>query len=319
MTEDLKLVSLMMQYSDNNKLITHNTMIKNLTTLNWRKSIYYTSDNVIFEISDKKIDDFDNCGTYLIDLENAPEAIQNAKDGAILDLTFDPSIFSRNVPYIEIVFSDPTMTKVYPLQYLIEEGDKIIDNAAVQYHPRIYNGSYIDKFIYDIYYYIGSLFNPKKFNMGTIMKSLPGWLTTTDHVRMTKRYAESSFMKGEPYDEEKATKLAYENEEMVTFDHIALHNGETNVILNSFTQEVVMDIITAIYAEDTVSAYRKTIDSGLSDKYLTSAYLVSLGNSLYNTIATGTKPNGSLRMLPQITIEGEALKLSFDANFVSNQ
>lgn len=294
-------------------------MIKDLTSLNWRKSIYYTSDNVIFEISNKKIEDFDNCGTYLIDIESAPEAIQNAKDGAILDLTFDPNIFSKNVPYIEIVFDDPTMTKVYPLQYLIEEGDKIIETAAVQYHPHIYNESYIEKFIYDIYYYIGSLFNPQKFNMEAIMKKLPGWLTTEKPVPMTKRYAESFFMKGEPYDEEKATKLAYENEEIVTLDHIALYNGETKVIINSFSQEVVMGIITAIYAEDIVSEYRKTIDSGLRDNYLTSAYLVSLGNSLYNTRTTGTRPNGSLRMLPQITIEGDALKLSFDANFVSNQ
>jgi len=154
------------------------------------------------------------------------------------------------------------------------------------------------------------------------MKKLPGWLTTNS-VPMTKRYAESFFMKGEPYDKEKATKLAYEGEEIIRFDHVSLHNNtehnDKEVAINTFTEEVVMDIITAIYAEDTVSLYRKTIDSGLSDNYLTSDYLAKLGEDLYHTNVTKERPNGSLRMLPQIAIEGGVLKLSFKPYFVSNK
>lgn len=319
--EDLKLVSLMMQYSDNNnKLITHNTMIKDLTTLNWRKSIYYTSNNVIFEISDyKREEDFDNCGTYLIDIENSPEVVKEAKDGTLLDLSFEPKLFSKNVPYIEIVFSDETMNKSYPLQYLVEEGDEIINGSAKQLHPNIYHRSYIEKFVYDVYYYIGSLFNPQKFNIDTIMENLPAWLTSENPLRMTKRYAESFFMKGEPYDEEKATKLKYEGEEIIVFDHIEIYDGETHNKINIFTKEVVMQIITAIYSESIVSSYKKTIEAGLDKRYLTSSYLVGLGTALNDIKTSATNPNGTLKILPKISMENEEIKLDFTPTFVPYQ
>ena len=73
-------------------------MIKDLTTLKWKKNIYYVSEDIIFDISSKKkYPDLDDCGTYLIDLDKAPTEIKNAKDSATLDL-------SKTQRYLLIMF-----------------------------------------------------------------------------------------------------------------------------------------------------------------------------------------------------------------------
>jgi len=83
-------------------------MFKNLRALKWVKKIYYISDNVIFDISDtKKSVDLDECGTYLIDMENAPDEIKKAADGSSLTINQYPEIFVNNVPFIKLEFIAP--------------------------------------------------------------------------------------------------------------------------------------------------------------------------------------------------------------------
>ena len=77
-------------------------MITDLTSLRWRKNIYYTSDNVIFDICNrKKTPDLDECGTYIIDIDNAPDFVKNAPDGAVIDLRSCPEIFNQRESNIE--------------------------------------------------------------------------------------------------------------------------------------------------------------------------------------------------------------------------
>ena len=52
-------------------------MLKDLTTLKWKKYIYYTSDDIIFDITPRKlVHDEDECGTYLVDFSKTSEAIK---------------------------------------------------------------------------------------------------------------------------------------------------------------------------------------------------------------------------------------------------
>jgi hypothetical protein len=117
-------------------------MIKNLTSLKWRKNIYYVSNDVIFDIeSRKKKFDIDCCDTYLVDID------LDKADGTIVDL--NPEAYINNVPYIVVKFisdSEDVIERYFPLQYLIEEGDKFVDGKVIQSHPDVYDGKYVNKF-----------------------------------------------------------------------------------------------------------------------------------------------------------------------------
>ena len=86
-------------------------MIKDLTSLKWKKNIYYVSDDVIFDIeSRKKTFDIDCCGIYLVDID------EKKADGAIVNL--EPEAYINKVPYIVVEFntdSERVLKKYFPL------------------------------------------------------------------------------------------------------------------------------------------------------------------------------------------------------------
>lgn len=93
-------------------------MITNLTSLKWQKKLYYTSNDVIFEISSRKLTpDLDECETFLVDVE-LNDALKNAALGAMVDVSSTPSVFTECVPYIHLSFDDGSgnfLEKYFPL------------------------------------------------------------------------------------------------------------------------------------------------------------------------------------------------------------
>lgn len=148
-------------------------MITDLTSLRWKKCIYYVSDNVIFDIcTKKKSPDLDECGTYVIDMDNAPDFIKTAKDGTVLDIRNYPEIFNQRIPFIQMRFRNPEtgedIDKFYPLQDIIEKGDKIINTVVTQAHPTVFddgdetqNNGYANKFNVMVLDFIKSKINSR--------------------------------------------------------------------------------------------------------------------------------------------------------------
>ena len=149
-------------------------MIKNLKSLKWQKNIYYVSNNVIFEISSKKkTNDLDECETYLIDIENASEEIKNAKDGSFITLNEDDErILEQRTPYLKLKFEGFSL--IYPLQYLISEGDTFDGARTSQSHPDVWNKSYYNLFTQEIIDEIIRLYNQTK-DFNRLMNFIPAY------------------------------------------------------------------------------------------------------------------------------------------------
>ena len=181
-------------------------MIKNLTTLKWRKNVYYISNDIIFDIElKKKKFDIDCCDTYLVDID------LDKADGMIVDL--QPEAYIDKVPYIVAEFitdSERTIKRYFPLQYLIEEGDKVVDGKVIQSHPDVFDEKYVNKFNQEVFDYIKDLLKGKDTfdlkNVQLVMNALPLWLTPGNNEYMTEDYIDKSFLKGVKYNQAIATK-----------------------------------------------------------------------------------------------------------------
>ena len=247
-------------------------MLKDLTSLKWRKNIYYVSDEVIFDIcTKKKSPDFDDCGTYLIDMEHAPEEVKKAKDGSLLDLSNCVEVFAENVPYIRLVFSttnNKELVRTFPLQYLIETGDKVIDGKAVQAHPDVFDGEYVNEFNYEVFDFILKItknradFDTK--NVKFVMDSLPDWLTMgVEEKYMTESYIDRYFLKGVHYDSKLATKGA-ESADLYQYKGAYVGIGLDEEVgkyvpVNVWQKETVEKFLNASYAEKTINKYNKCV------------------------------------------------------------
>lgn len=275
-------------------------MIKDLTSLKWCKSIYYVSSNVIFDIENKKknMDSEDDSGTYLIRMNDAPDFVKNAKDGTLLDISTYPNLFKDIVPCIELQFSEEHLNRTYPLQYLIEKGDKIADSGeAIQSHPDIYENDYRNRFNQAIFNYIKNIVRGKvakgtvkspfiEKNLISVMSNLPGWMTCPEHTRMSISYVNGYFLKGFSYNEEAATKLREEGDIVVDFLGIKLYaavldNNQVKTVtgqVNIWTPEEVYKILLAVYSEILINGYNAEVSFNNAGFQLTGSYMQSLAN-----------------------------------------
>ena len=237
-------------------------MIKDLTTLKWRKYIYYTSDETIFDIeSKKKKFDIDACGTYLIDIENGDEKLKKAGDGTPHDISKTPEIFVDIVPYIEIDFvtdSDRHLKRQFPLQFLIEEGDKLIDGKVVQTHPDVFDGKYVNKFNQEIFRFIKEIVKNKEIfnskNAEYVLSMLPDWLTLSreDDKYMSEDYIDKYFLRGFHYNQSLATKPG---KELYIFNKVTIDSCPINI----WNKQLINEALKAIYAERIVNKYYKEV------------------------------------------------------------
>lgn len=236
-------------------------MIKDLTTLKWRKNIYYVSDNIIFDIeSKKKTFDTDYCGTYLVDLQKASEKFQNATDGTIH--VIEPEAYINNVPYIIAEFtsdSERVIKRYFPLQYLIEEGDKVLEDKVIQTHPDVFDNKYINKFNQEVFDIIKKIvkdpFNKRTLQL--VMNSLPDWLTISEELPMTEDYIDKYFLKGQHYNQ----KIASKGENIFYFKSIKLGIGEDLYPVNIWNKEILTKAINAINAELLLNKFGGTVDT----------------------------------------------------------
>ena len=232
-------------------------MIKDLTVLKWKKNIYYISENIIFDIEQrKKKFDIDCCGTYLID--TTLEKIQKAADGTSLDISKNPESFIDKVPYILVEFTEG-LKRYFPLQFLIEEGDKVLEDKVIQSHPNVFDNKYINKFNQDIFNFIKNsiknkeLFDPN--NVKFIMNSLPDWLTIKESKLMSENYIDRHFLKGSHYNE----TLARKSDVLYTFKSIKLGIGDDLYPINIWTEEVIKELVRAIDAEKFVNKFNNKV------------------------------------------------------------
>lgn len=244
-------------------------MIKDLTTLKWKKNIYYVSDGVIFNISPRRKPDLDNCGTYIID--TTPEEISKAKDGTTISLKDYPEVYVGRVPYVKATFINAlgdSITRLYPLQYLIEEGDAFIRSTVSQKHPDIFDNKYVHKFNYDIFNHIkNTIKNKHSFdnkNVAAVLTALPDWLTGGKDGRfMTESYIDKYFLKGIHYDSKIATKGGTE-ETLFQLDVVELFDKEVGYQINFWNEETIKKALRAIYAERIINWYKKGENPSLS-------------------------------------------------------
>ena len=226
-------------------------MIKNLNSLKWQKNIYYISNNVIFDISNKKkTNDLDECETYLIDIENASEEIKNAKDGSFITLNeSDEAILGQRTPYLKLNFDEFSL--IYPLQYLISEGDTFDGARTSQSHPDVWNKSYYNLFTQEIIDEIIRLYSQTK-DFNRIMNFIPAYLAVKN-VRMTKSYLYSYFLTGNAYNE---TIAMNGNDEIVTFLSCSFVDTDNNYELN-WTKDEILRVILAHFLENSLNNYQE--------------------------------------------------------------
>lgn len=277
-------------------------MIRNLTSLKWRKNIYYVSNDVIFDIeSRKKKFDIDCCDTYLVDID------LNKIDGTIVDL--NPEAYINNVPYIVAKFvsdSEDVIERYFPLQYLIEEGDKFIDGKVIQSHPDVYDGKYINKFNQEIFDYIKGLIKGKENfdlkNVKLVIDALPDWLIPRDDEYMTEDYIDKSFLKGNNYNQSLATK----GDVLFKVSSIKLGIGDDIVPINIWSEEIILEVLKAIYAEKFINKY------GNSFKYLTTSSMEKIANNI-REVNTSNVPKNISTFLNVIYNNGECEKVNFES------
>ena len=223
----------------------------NLTTIRWKKSLYYISEGVIFDIQNiKRTNDMDNCGSFLIDFFRADNVSKNAVVGATVNLTNQTELFT-GIPWLEVKFSEPELDISVPLQYLIEEGDTFTLNNVGQSHPNVYDKDYRNKFNQDFFETIRTYVNRTSLNYGEtlvnqIMNILPAWLTCDVGVEMTRNYVINSFVKGEPWNGEQAING---NDDVITLTGVTLKTpmGDAS-ISGSWNKEKIENLALVLVA-----------------------------------------------------------------------
>ena len=225
----------------------------NLTSIRWRKSLYYVSEGVIFDIrNNRRPNDKDECETLLIDFSKADEVSKNAAVGATVNLTNQTELF-EGLPWIEVKFDDSTLDIAIPLQYLIEEGDTFINESTGQAHPNVYDKDYRNKFNQEIFEYIGNFVTSRNTLTNSdfvqLMASLPAWLTCNTGNEMARTFAINNFLKGRAWDE-----TATVGDDMVTLEGVFIHTPMGDAcISDSWTEENIRKAALAFYAAKVVS------------------------------------------------------------------
>lgn len=223
----------------------------NLTTIRWKKSLYYISEGVIFDIQNiKRTNDMDDCGSFLIDFSRADNVSKNAAVGANVNLINQTELFT-GIPWLEVKFSEPELDISVPLQYLIEEGDTFTLNNVGQSHPNVYAKDYRNKFNQDFFETIRTYVNRTPLNYGEtlvnqIMNILPAWLTCDVGVEMTRNYVISSFVKGTPWNSEQAING---NDDVITLTGVTLKTpmGDAS-ISGSWNKEKIENLALVLVA-----------------------------------------------------------------------
>lgn len=277
-------------------------MIKDLSTLKWKKYIYYIFNNIIFDIEQKKKKfDIDNCETYIIDIDNAPEKIKNAVDGTTQDISKYSEIFIDRIPYIEVDFittSDRHLKRYFPLQYLIEEGDAFIDNKVIQLHPDVYDNLYVNKFNQEVFNFIKSFLKNKEIfrykNISEVLNALPDWLTSAEEMWMTEDYIDRYFLRGFRYNRTLAIKT---DRDIYKFNGITIGGQSINI----WNEENVSKVVDAINAEKIVNNYKK--EYSLSKKSME-----DIANTIKNANTNSSNPYNISSFLTinrdgQVTVE----------------
>ena len=270
-------------------------MIKDLTTLKWRKNIYYISNSIIFEITNRrKKQDLDECSTYLIDTT----LFEKYSDGAsITNIKNYPESFKDNVPHIYMKFiseSRDILERYFPLQHLIEEGDLIVEGKAVQKHPDIYGETYVSKFNNEVYNYIRDVvknkpdFDPN--NVQLVLNALPDWLTADDNYPfMTETYIDKYFLKGNHYRQQQ------DNGYKLSFCGLGIADEYSKI--NIWNEETIENLLKAIYAERIVNKYNSSI--GISESSMM---------ELANLIKSAQEGSNSNPLKTFLNIDGNEVK-----------
>lgn len=223
----------------------------NLTTTRWKKSLYYISEGVIFDIQNiKRTNDMDNCGSFLIDFSIADNVSKNAAVGADVNLINQTELFT-GIPWLDVKFSEPELNISVPLQYLIEEGDTFSLNKVGQSHPNVYDKDYRNKFNQDFFETIRTYVNRTSLNYGEtlvnqIMNILPAWLTCDVGVEMTRNYVINSFVKGNSWNSEQAING---NDDVITLTGVTLKTpmGDAS-ISGSWNKEKIENLALVLVA-----------------------------------------------------------------------
>lgn len=296
-------------------------MISNLTSLKWKKSIYYISEGIIFEIVDKKKNpDLDECGSYLINIDELPEKMKKASDGSFLDIKDFTEAYVENVPYIKFTFTGVTnnsiITRTFPLQYLIEEGDIVKDGKTIQKHPDVYNNSYINKFNSEIFDYIRNIVKNKSpfdaSNVKTVLKSLPDWLLDGSNNYMNEAYIDKFFLRGSHYNKALAIKG---DSNLYVFDKAILGVGTKEedefAPINIWNEETIEKALEGIYAEKLLNKYNSNI-LAISSLNISGSSLEDMAKSLKTY--TVEDSNKTLKTFINVKYDGHNVsKIGFES------
>ena len=188
---------------------------KDLTKLRVRNNIYYTSNDIIFDIESRaKADDADDCGIAVWSDEPIGKYFPAGKlnQDILMPIINIHEIYNvsdvSNQPYYSDFLSEwdtcihdgylwyEGFSPCISLQELVEEGDKIkVHNAstahvAVQTHPDIYNGSYLEKFNTMVREYIRPMVISGK-TLDYVMNQLPTWLTVDPNTYYSDSHIEN--------------------------------------------------------------------------------------------------------------------------------
>lgn len=251
-------------------------MIKDLTSLKWKKNLYYISDGTIFDIeSRKKVTDIDCCETYLIDITKLSEKDQNAKDGSTVVAT--PESFVNYVPYIYLEFksaNNEVLKRYYPLQYMVVEGDKVVDNKAVQFHPNVFDNKYVNKFNQEIFDYIKNMVKGKEplgsKNIQTVYNYLPSWILDSEEF-MTEEYIDRYFAKGTHYNKAMAKKMEKDGVPTYQFVVAKLGIGDELFPISIWNKEIIFNLLKTLQAEKVVNSFNQLVKNSASQSLLKEA------------------------------------------------
>lgn len=239
-------------------------MIKDLTTLKWKKNIYYISDGTIFDIEPRsKTFDIDCCGEYLIDNSKLNDKDKTAKEGTSLNISYCPEAFIKSVPHIYLEFESEggeILKRYFPLQYLIVEGDKFIDGKVSQLHPNVFDNKYVNKFNQEVFDYIKTVGkdNLSSRNIKLVSDSLPSWLFNSSEF-MAEEYIDRYFLKGNHYNKAIASKLVKENTITYQLKATKLGIGEELYVINIWDNILIFKALQALHAQKIVNTYNQTI------------------------------------------------------------
>jgi hypothetical protein len=139
---------------------------------------------------------------------------------------------------------------------------------------------------------------------------LPAYLTESD-IEMTEAYLNSSFLAGQPYDLEKATKGSSEK---ITFIGIEFVDTDKNQFeLNVWNKNYILSVISSYYLQNSINSYQKFLNT--AEVYYDSTKISDGVTYLFNKLIqfSNRQTNGELKIFP-FNSEG---KLNFESVFTN--